>query len=304
MPRTVKVPISIFDEHNEAFFFWHAAKHAGFINSPLDLLHVDAHHDMGRNDQFAKSIYFLDGSEEQDYLGYYREFAQTELDISNFILPAVLNKLVHNVYFLFPAWRNYRAKRRTMNISSVFGEGKVLKFNLKIDNRTNPLALKAYPDLTRFQYFTLPLEKIPGNRKVILDIDMDFFACRDSILNHMSYELEVTKNQFAKKDTMLHDPTLLFSGIAFDFTEKDGRYFVQISPKKGRDFSHLPSKSNIVTETRGLVSTLAAKNIRPVVITICRSCISGYCPKEYVGFIEKELKAALRELIGDGLLEN
>lgn len=289
------MPIYTFDEHNEAFFFWQKAKHDGFIDLPLDLLHVDAHNDMGRREKFAKSVYFPNGS-DRDYLGYYREFAQTELDIASFILPAVLNKLIRNVYFVFPSWRNFKPKRRRMNICSAFGEGKILKYNLMIGGDTDPRALKAYPDLTRFNYSMLPVDKVPRNRKVILDIDLDFFACRDSIQNHMGYELEVTKDQFAAKDALLRDQTLRFSGVAFEFTERDGKYFARVSPRRGKDVSHLPSRQEIVAEIETVVNTLVAKKVKPAAVTICRSCVSGYCPREYAGFIEEELKRALGEL--------
>jgi len=292
------LPIYTFDEHNEAFFFWHKARREGFLDGPLDLLHLDAHDDMGQSDRFTRSVYCPDGFESGDYLEYYRGFAETELDISSFILPAVLNKLIRNIYFVFPSWRKFKARRRRMNICSVFGEGKILKHNVIINSGPDSIALKACPDFTRFNYFRLPVDKVPRNRKVILDIDLDFFACRDSIRNHMSYDLEVTKDQFAAKDGFLRDQTLRFSGVAFDFTEKDGRYFVRVSPKKGKDVSHLPSRQEIVTEIGALVRTLVARKVKPAAVTICRSCISGYCPGEYAGFIEEELKRALPKLTG------
>jgi len=94
------VPVYVFDEHNEAFYFWCKAERNGFTDGPLDLLHVDAHDDMGRCNAFAKSLYFPDGTDNRDYLRYYRGFVKTELDIGNFILPAVLKKLIRNVYFV------------------------------------------------------------------------------------------------------------------------------------------------------------------------------------------------------------
>ncbi|MGO8734257.1 MAG: UPF0489 family protein [Terriglobia bacterium] len=300
METAPKVPIYTFDEHNEAFFFWHKAKREGFIEGPLDLLHIDAHDDMDRSDRFAQSVYFPDGSGHGDYLQYYHAFAETDLNNGNFIRPAVLNKLIRNIYFVSPSWRKFKPRRRRMNICSVFGEGKILKHNLTINRNTDPRALKAYPDFTRFNYSLLPIDKVPRNRKVILDIDLDFFACRDSIQNHLGYRLEVTKEQFAAKDDFLRDRTLRFSLVAFDFTEEDGRHFVQVSLRRVKDVSHLPSRQEIVAEIGTLVSALVAKKVKPAVVTISRSCVSGYCPREYAGFIEEELKLALGELNGIG----
>ena len=93
------VPIYVFDEHNDAFYFWHKAKHEGYINESIDLFHVDAHNDMGRVEKFKKSIYFPDNSKD-GYLKYYENIAKNELDLGNFIMPAILNGLIKNVYFI------------------------------------------------------------------------------------------------------------------------------------------------------------------------------------------------------------
>jgi len=73
------------------------------------------------------------------------------------------------------------------------------------------------------------------------------------------------------------------------------KVILEVSPKRGKDVSHLPSRPEIVAEIGTLVSTLIAKKIRPAAVTISRSCVSGYCPREYAGFIEEELKRALME---------
>ena len=293
-------PIYIFDEHNEAFFFWRLARRDGFLDAPLDLLHVDAHADMGQPSSFAKSLYAPDGSRGD--VEYYREFARTELDIGAFILPAILSGLIRNVYFAFPAWRNYTAQRRRANVYSVFGEGKIVRHNLKIGKTSNPRGLrKAFPDLTGFNYVRLPLDRIPRNRKVLLDIDLDFFACRDSILNQFAYKLEITADQFRAREAFLQDRTLPFSEITFDFTEENGRLFVRVSRRKGEEISHLPPKGAIIAEIERLVNTLVAKKIKPAVVTVCRSCFSGHTPPEYAGFIEAELKRALLGVAGWGL---
>ena len=296
----MKTLIYTFDEHNEAFFFWHKARHDGLLDAPLDLVHVDAHSDMGQPSSFAKSLYAPDGS--RDEVEYYHEFARTELEIGGFILPAILSGLIRNVYFVFPTWRNHTVNRCRMNVCSVFGEGKIVKGNLKTQKISDPRVLKrTFPDLTNFNYVTLPVESVPRNRMVVLDIDLDFFACRDSILNQFAYELEITADQLRAQEAFLQDRTLRFSDITFDFREENGRSFVRVSPRKREEVSHLPSQQVIVAEIDHLVNTLATKKIKPVVVTVCRSCFSGYTPPEYVGFIEAELKRALLGVAGWGL---
>jgi hypothetical protein len=291
------VPTYVFDEHNEAFYFWHKAKYEGFLNEPLDLFHIDAHDDMRRGDVFKRSLYFPNDLQQDGYANYYQDFAKNELHISNFILPAVLNGLIKNVYFIYPKWRNFKPRRKKINISSAFGEGKILKIGINIGKNTDPRVLKAYPDLRYFNYSMRAIERIPKNRKVILDIDLDYFACVDSISNRMSYELEITEEQFLKKEIFLRDRTLPFSGLEFSFSEKNGKYHIKVAHKKVKDISYLPPEEEVESEIDTLVNTLQTKKIRPVVITICRSFISGFCPEDYYEFIETKLKGKLQILL-------
>lgn len=289
------IPIYCFDEHNEAFYFWHKAKYEGYISEPLDLFHIDAHSDIEQADSFRKSIYFFE-NQPDNYLSYYKDFAGSELDIANFIRPAVLSGIIKDIYFISPQWRKVKDRRKRLNICSVFGEGKRLKYGLEINSRTDSKVFKAYPDLKWFNYYIRRLDKIPKNRKVILDIDLDYFACIDSTSNLMHYELEITKDQFDHKDALLSDRRLPFSGFDFVFMQRNNKCYVKISHKKVKDIAHLPPKEEIESEINKLVEALKIKKIRPVAITICRSCYSGYCPEDYQPFIEAELKKKLETL--------
>ncbi len=290
------IPLYIMDEHNEAFYWWHRAHLEGSFDEPYDLFHIDAHDDMGRPESFRKSLYFPEDSLVRNP-EYYRDFAATELDHGNFIIPAVLGRLVRNVYFIYPKWRKFKPQRKRYNVSSVFGEGKILKYGMKAVDKTDKRFLNALPDLVFYSYSMLDMNKIPCNKKVILDIDLDYFACRDSILNHFRYALAITPEQYRNRDAWLSDKTLAFAGLSFEFSEKNGQYFVHVAHKKGKEISHMPAMDEIVSEISAMIDILHSKKIRPMVVTIARSCISGYCPRDYMDEIEKELTRKLDKFL-------
>ena len=89
----------------------------------------------------------------------------------------------------------------------------------------------------------------------------------------------------------MQDETLKFAGLDFRFIEKNERFYARIAAKRGNDESkpYLPSKPEIVSEIDRLMTALKVGKIRPLVVTISRSCISGFCPQDYTEFIEAEL---------------
>jgi hypothetical protein len=291
-----RVPLYVVDEHNEAFYCWHKAHAEGCLNEPLDLFHVDAHDDMGRPGTFRSSLYAPSDSPDGN-AEYYRDFANTELHNGNFIIPAVLGGLVRNVYFIYPKWRKFKPGRKRFNVSSVFGEGKIMKYGMKAEENMEGRMHKALPDFTSYSYCMRDIDGIPRNRRVILDIDLDYFACRDSIQNQFRYELAITAEQYRNRDALLSDKTLAFAGLSFEFLERDGGYAVQVAPALGKDVAHLPAKDEVTAEIGALVDALRARKIRPVVVTIARSCISGYCPADYVSMIERELTRKLEPFL-------
>jgi len=172
-----RAPVYIFDEHNEAFYFWHKAKFYGHLKGPLDLFHIDAHSDIDRASSFTKSLYFTH-PDSDIYLDYYKDFAKKELRIYDFIRPAVLAGLVKDVYFIYPKWRKLKAGKKRFNISSVFGEGKALKHDLRLNKKISSRAAAAFPDLKWFNFSAGRLDKAPEdvvakNRARLLDYKTD-----------------------------------------------------------------------------------------------------------------------------------
>ena len=288
------IPSYVFDEHNEAFYFWHKARHEGYLSKALDIYHVDAHSDMTGLQMLNRSLYWTESSED-DYLRHHHEIACQELSIDNFIIPAVLSGLIRNVYFIYPPWRKYKRRRSRENVTTAFGEGKIFKHGVKIADSEKARIEIAYPDLAKYSYIQTDIEGVPAKRKVILDIDLDYFACTDSITNSMSYRLAITADQYNNQEAFREEnKSLQYSGLEIDFEQNGLDHFAMVSFKKQDDQNYFPTESEIKGEVDRLVEVLADKKIQPAVITICRSCISGYCPPEYFEMIEDYLLERLQ----------
>ncbi|MBN2399940.1 MAG: UPF0489 family protein [Candidatus Aminicenantes bacterium] len=275
------------NEHNEAFFYWQKSRLEGIIDENSDIFHIDAHDDMARPRLFRNSLYPSPGT---DPLDHYERFAREELTIANFIFPAVLGGVVGNVYFFYPEWRNFKPRRATIRIASAFGEGRIIKYPGPIasDARTKTVD-KALPDMKAFTYTALPVGRMPRKKKVILDIDLDYFACRDSVQNNWHYRLDITPDQYRHADTFLKNATLPFSGLEFTFKLEGETPVAVISFRKVSENAHLPTHEEIIGAIDLLTRTLVERAVRPAVITVCRSRFSGYCPAEYIKFIEDAL---------------
>ena len=290
--KRVDIPLYICDEHNEAFYYWYKARVDGYIKKPTDIFHIDAHSDMCCADKFKKSLYF-NSSDERKVLNYYKEFSQNDLKICNFILPGVLVGLIKNIYLIHPLWREYKYQRKTrQTISTVFGEGIHLRYGIVPDESVK----LAFPDMKSYNSCICNIAEIPTRREVILDIDLDYFACRDSISNIHHFDLKITKEQYQQKKAFGQDKRLKFAGLQFKFFKKKENFFVRVSKTPVKEMVHLPDKQQINTEIDRVVKQLVQKKISPQIITICRSCFSGYCPKEYYGYIESNLTGKLKDV--------
>ncbi len=280
------IPTYLFDEHNEAYYFWHRAHHEGYFNKALDIFHVDAHNDMAKLQKLQNSLYWKE-ADDDDYLARYHKIAYREMSIANFIIPAVLNNLVRNIYFIYPGWRKFARKQTRTNVATAFGEGNVLKHGINVPDSEKTKLEFTYPDLTEYGYVMTDVERIPGNRNVILDIDLDYFACTDSITNRMSFELLITADQYQNREKFIDEnPALRYSSLEIGFEKRAEAFVATVQFKKLDDKEHLPTESEIKREVDKLCQTLVDKSIQPAVITICRSCISGYCPPDYFQMIE------------------
>lgn len=285
--------IYIMDEHNSAFYYWQKAKHQNFFSQPLDLFHIDAHYDLAVAGPLKRSLY-IQKKQRGSFSRYYKNLTDKELGIDSFILPAILCNLVKNIYFVPPVWAGYPVGTLRGSVASLFGEGKTIKCQMG-NKKNNDVLKKIYPDKKNFFCSTVRFEKLPKKKRVILDIDLDYFACVETIQNHLSYELEITKQQFFSKKQFLQDKKTRNSNLSFVFVKREGKYFVQISHSKVKEKACLPSKQEIEKRINEIVQILVQHKIKPIVTTICTSGVSGYCPPGYGKYITPILINKLKE---------
>lgn len=89
----IKAPIYIFDNHNHAFAFWHWELLAKNLKSSCVLVHIDQHKD---NREPASYLTPDEAQNPQNIFNY----TNTELNVGNFIPPAIKTGLINEVIII------------------------------------------------------------------------------------------------------------------------------------------------------------------------------------------------------------
>ena len=164
------IKTALINDHNEAFYWWCESKEA-------ILFHVDGHDDMGEANVYYKI----------SQAHHYRQ-----LNIANFICPAVYHRIVSQIYWLNP----HSIERTLINLgkpNTYFSERNI------VENNDDKYKLYKYGwgslDLSKIEEGEgeiLPLDKVSilKERPLILDIDLDAFCChRKETLSFLPAEL-------------------------------------------------------------------------------------------------------------------
>lgn len=92
-PKKQTVPVYIFDNHNHAFFFWHAEKLKGTLKNGATVIHIDQHKDTRIPENFLPT---KDTKNLQKLFTY----TNTVLNVGNFIVPAQKTGLVGTLHII------------------------------------------------------------------------------------------------------------------------------------------------------------------------------------------------------------
>lgn len=292
MTEALTVPLYIVEEHHEAFFIWNYAYYQGWIH-PFGntLLHVDSHDDMVIA-QLNNSIDELEDNLQEIYMYGYREFG-----IATFIIPAIYRGLINNYTFL-SRHDSYNGPKSNRYVASYKSEGTFFK-----TGEANPLLrLQLQSDESQwgnyqfYSYQEMGLgSRLSTPQPIILDIDLDFFSC-DNSLSSTEKKIEITEAAYLDFVNNKYNPFRIMPAAALSASKEADRYF--LCYREWQEAPDLKKVSFDLIDKRinRFISFLKENNIKPRLIDICRSRLSGYTPADQWQYIEERLIAGLSQI--------
>jgi hypothetical protein len=276
------IPVFVMEEHHEAFLVWMYAIRQGLLNSTGNtLLHVDEHSDWSV--PRLRSPFDTVGAT----LAEVADFTYNELDIGNFIWPAIYNGLFPEVYFL-RTWQVGAQARRDLFVCSANPQRTEF-----ITGPVSGLGREEKDDVRKVAYETLtPAGDFFAAGPVVLDIDLDYF----SSLAYPEYENPRVEITHAAYENFKGDPYHILrispGGKVTAQREEDRCFLVfnDFPPQQPR--ISLEAVHQRLTDFFGF---LERRRVQPVLVDICRSRRSGYTPKAHLELIESEVLRGLSE---------
>jgi len=283
--NTDPIPIYIIEEHHEAFVVWNKAISEKIIPAQNNILfHFDEHTDLGVP-SFNRSIQGLSNN-----FNSIVNFTFKEMGIASFIVPSIYLGIINQYYWFKYDNENTSNKRSICYVISYNNDGLKL-----ISGKVSDLPKKVeFKNMRIFKRFDNSIYSIPANKRVLLDIDLDFFSCTGfpRLLNE--FQIEITKREYECFKKNRYHP-IYYSGVSNTFAiKKNGKYYYLINYYRYTyPMYQKKSLDQISERIKVFGQQLKIKNVHPAVITICRSRHSGYTPEDQWMEIEKLLLTEL-----------
>ena len=286
------IPISLIEEHNEAFLSWHQFIQQGIIPPKGNyLLHVDHHDDL------STGGYRFNPNEVPTNLAAIEKITYHDLGIANFIWPAVHEGVFSSVHVVknripYPV--------ETQEMVTICKDGVEI-----LPQNYIPLihAEKKQEKATGYSFFT-KIENGLGTVHIdparvpecgyVLDLDLDYFCWDDSLSTRYPKRIEITEKAYQEFWEDKYHPFRILPLAMIQAVVDDGKYYLEYKE------DILPSPETTEERMQKRVDTLMAwlkeQTVRPAAIDICTSRFSGYLPSYAYPFIKDTVLDALKIL--------
>ncbi len=286
----------IIEEHNEAFFIWNYAIRNNII-APVDniLLHVDEHADFELPVFISPVI--TDTPDYQSLLDYTRE----NLSIDDFIIPCIYQGVFKQINWMRQK-HSYTNKNRNLHLALIHQEPELplrqpalrqneMSYFYLFDKKFKAALFDPKHKSVNYSYITTDTDSLDfkENSSIILDLDLDYFFSDEQ--NAGTFKIQITEQEYmAYKNNTYHK--MRFMGSRINAIKEDNAYYYTYQSRQNY-LNPQFDPAEVCHNIEKFSFFLEEHNIKPDLISICRSRFSGYTPAEHWQWIEDELLNAL-----------
>lgn len=279
------IPIFTIEEHHEAYLLWRRAIAAGILPAQGgSLLHIDHHDDMEAG---AYPWDMRAGVSDQQA----EEFTYQALGIADFIIPALYHGLFSELLILkslLPIPMVKQERWVMLRGDDALICGNYLPF-LHHEQRQSGNGNKRF-----FDQYSGGLSPFCPGGPAVLDIDLDYFAWDDSLSGVPDKLIEITVEAYREFQADPCHPFRILPRRLVQVCEREGRYYLQY-----REYSRPnapPTPERLQKRIGNFAAWLRENDIRPALISLCRSAHSGYLPPDLAPTVEAGVREALGQL--------
>ncbi len=272
------IPFYVMKEHRDAYSIWQNARLDGVLKDGCYLLHIDHHFD---------NCYGVYGFELNSKPGSKDDVQHNvkKLGIADFISPCINDGLFSIVHYMLDTVPNVLKEKRYV-------------FYTKNDNCLTMLPYSPILD-REHDFFTEVqggfMQKIKIDRPWVLDIDLDYFCVDDTLSTGEKRRLQITEKEFLDFTNNMYHPFRLFDKATWRVYKEEGNYYIEETPNM------VPQKiSETIIKKRldNLFSWLSTFDVKPSLIDVCTSEVSGYLNAKYGKYVVDETIKRLTKLYG------
>jgi hypothetical protein len=282
-----QLKLVVFEEHNEAFFVWHQAKKNGWIaSSGNTLIHIDEHSDWNYP-RLTQPI--LEGNESSEVA---LDFSRNQLNIGNFIWPAIYQKTFDQVLWCKASYmKEHPASRMFIIKTNEHG------YEFVTGMTTQDFVSIGHGSPSFVHYQKIPLShQITVKAPVVISICLDFFSSWVFPKTKNS-EIEISQREAEKFKNDPYHFLKLTTGSRVDLIYKHDQPFLMFNQYEYEEWSRLKvSPEEIDNRIDKLLHMISKPEIDIKLVTISRSRLSGYTPDDQWEFIEQKLIDKMSEI--------